>query len=563
MSNDLQIVHDYAAAVRSGEIPSCRLIKLAVERWYADWQRDDLYFNPKPFLLYCSFTLQLQHYKGEMAGEPFALEPWQKFFAANVLGWHRKESRKRRYTAADLLVPRKNGKTALAASLADFLLLLDAEPGAEVYTAAVDKAQAKLCFDAAKTFLEKSIFASMVRPLRNTVHYPATTSLMAPLSKETKNKDGLNPHAAICDERHAWTSNEMHDVIKTGMGSRAQPLIISISTAGLDTSLPYYQDIQVYIDVLEGIKEMDDHFIMLYSPDEGASWEDREVWRQVNPNLGVSLSWEYMENMYSEAKLKGGTTLVSFQVKNLNMWVDAPEVWILDDDVKRNNADLEIPEGEECWVGIDFAAKTDIVATAFFFPRLMAFRYLFMIPEQKVQEKKDIVDYRKWAEQGWITVLPDKVIDEDLFLAHLLRMLDRYKVRRIAYDPWGMWNITQKFGKYTDVLFEYQQSIRFMSVPTKWLEAEVIQGNLNFLHNPVIRWMFKNVVIYRDPNDNIKLNKGKSREKIDGVVATVDAIGAWLNDTAGQQKFYDESHSLKSINLNDLDDEEDGEEDSW
>ena len=547
MSNELQIVHDYAAAVRRGGIPSCRLIRLAVERWNSDWQREDLYFNPKPYLLYCSFTLQLKHYKGERAGEPFSLEPWQKFFAANVLGWHRKETRKRRYTAADLLVPRKNGKTAFAASLADFLLLLDAEPGAEVYTAAVDKAQAKLCFDAAKTFLEKSIFASMVRPLRNTVHYPATTSLMSPLSKETKNKDGLNPHAAICDERHAWTSNEMHDVIKTGMGSRTQPLIISISTAGLDTSLPYYQDIQVYVEVLEGIKEMDDHFFMLYIPDAGSSWEDREVWRQVNPNLGVSLSWEYMENMYSEAKLKGGSTLVSFLVKNLNMWVDAPEVWIQDDDVQRNNAELEIPDGEECWVGIDFAAKTDIVATAFFFPRLMAFRYLFMVPEQKIQEKKDIVDYRRWQEQGWLTVLPGKVIDEELFLSHLMKELDRYKVRRIAYDPWGMWNIIQRFGKYTEVLMAYQQSIRYMSVPTKWLEAEVLQGHLNFLFNPVIRWMFKNVVIYRDPNDNIKLNKGKSREKIDGVVASVDAIGAWLDDESSNKGEIYKDHSVRVL----------------
>ena len=558
MNNDLKIVHDYAAAVRNGSLPSCRLIKLAVERWYADWQREDLYFNPKPFQLFCSYTLQLKHYKGNMAGEPFALEPWQKFFAANVLGWHRKETRKRRFTSADLLVPRKNGKTALAASLADFLLLLDGEPGAEIYTAAVDKAQAKICFDAAKTFLEKSIFSTVVRPLRNTVHYSATTSIMSPLSKETKNKDGLNPHAAICDERHAWTSNEMYDVIKTGMGSRSQPLIISISTAGLDTSLPYYQDIQVYIDVLEGIKVLDDHFIMLYIPDEDADWENRDVWRQVNPNLGISLSWEYMENQYTDAKLKGGSTLVSFLVKNLNMWVDAPEVWIPDDEIKRNNAPTEIPEGEECWVGIDFAAKTDIVATAFFFPRLMACKYLFVIPEQKVQEKKDIVDYRRWQEQGWVKVLPGKVIDEDIFLALLLIELDRYKIRHIAYDPWGMWNITQKFGKYTEFLLEYQQSIRYMSVPTKWLEAEILQGHLNFLGNPVIRWMFKNVVIYRDPNDNIKLNKGKSREKIDGVVATVDAIGAWLNDTAGKQKTYDEDHSLRSINLEDL-----GEDDEW
>ena len=560
MNSDLQKVHDWAADVRTGRLPSCRLIRLAVARWDNDWKRTDLYLDAKPFLVYVSFCRELRHYKGDLAGKPFELAHWEMFFAANVLGWKRKATGKRRYTAADLLVPRKNGKTMFAASLALFLMLLDGESGAEVYTAAVDKAQAKICFDAAKKMVEKSIFAQMVRPLRNTVEYPTTDSFLSPLSKETKNKDGLNPHAAVCDERHAWVSNDMNDLIKTGMGARSQPLLISITTAGLDTSLPYYSDLQVYIDVLDGVKEMDDRFIMLYMPDKDADWNDREVWKMVNPNLGVSLSWEYMENMYAEAKLKGGSTLVSFLVKNLDMWVDAPEVWIPDDDIKANNAEVDIPEGEECWVGIDFAAKTDIVAIALFYPRFSAFRYLFMVPEAKVEQNKDIVDYRRWADQGWLKVLPGKVIDEDIFMALLLLELDRWKVRRICYDPWSMWNLLNKFGKYTEVLMEYSQSIRYMSVPTKHLESEVLEHRMNFLNNPVIRWMFKNVVVYRDPNNNIKLNKAKSRNKIDGVVASVDALGGWLNDTAGKTNIIYESHSLRSFDMNNIEDSEEDEE---
>ena len=561
MSSDLKRVHDYAAQVRSGELPSCRLIRKTVERWYNDWQRKDLYFDAKPYLLFCSFCRELQHYKGEFAGQSFEPETWQLFFAANVLGWHRKSTGKRRYTAADLLVPRKNGKTMFAAAFAAFFLLLDGEAGAEVYTAAVDKAQAKICFDAAKKMLEKSIFAKLIRPLRSVVEYPNGDSVLAPLSKETKNKDGLNPHAAICDERHAWASNEMNDVIKTGMGARSQPMIISITTAGLDTSFPYYQDLMVYVDVLEGLKEMDDHFLMLYMPDKDADWNDREVWKQVNPNLGISLSWEYMENMYAEAKLKGGSTLVSFLVKNLNMWVDAPEVWIPDDDILANNdASVVIPPKEECYVGIDFARKTDVAAVSFFFPRLKALRYLFVIPEAKVEENKDIVDYRRWSEEGWMKVLPGRVIDEDMFIALILIECERWNIRKICYDPWGMWNLLGKFGKYEECLMEFQQSIRFMSVPTKWLESHVITHELNFLGNPVIRWMFKNVVIYHDPNDNIKLDKAKARNKIDGVVATVDAIGGWLNETAGETGEIYKSHSLRSINLDQLLDEEDEDE---
>ena len=549
----LDRVRGYAASVLSGGIPSCSLVRLAVERWERDWRRDDLYFNPRPFELFCEVSLQFRHFKGQWAGEPIRLEDWQLFVAANVLGWYRRDTRTRRYTYADVMVPRKNGKTTFAAILCAFCLLFDGEGGAEVYTAAVDREQARICFDTARTLISGSIFAPMVRTLQNRVRVPSTAGVLSPLSKETKNKDGTSPSCAVCDERHAWATNEMYDVLKTGMGARRNPLLFSISTAGYDTSLPYYRDILFLEDVLRGKADKDNHFVLVYRPDDGDSWSDEETWRKVNPNLGVSLSLEYMRGEYEEAMQKGGTTLASFCVKNLDMWVDAPAVWIPDDDVKANYAPLDpaVLDGEECWAGIDLASKTDISAVALFFPSRMAVRFLYFVPEAKVASTEDRVDYRRWVEDGRLIVCPGNILDEDWFMARLLAELDRYRVRCIAYDPWAIWNILPKFGRYSDALMEYQQSIRYMSVPTKDLEARVLRHELNFLGDPVIRWMFGNVVIYSDPNGNIKLDKARSRNKIDGVVALVDAVGGWLHQTAGEPRYKDQysDHDLVVVNI--------------
>ena len=547
----MTVVGDYVSAVLSGRLPSCKMVRLACQRYLDDHKRDDLYFDWLEVQRFVAFSAQLKHFKGELAGQYIRLEPWQIFIAANIFGWKYKATKRRRFTYADVFVPRKNGKTTFASVIALYCMILDGEAGAEVYAAAVDREQAKICFEASKELIRGSIFERVVKIYTNSLVYGKAASSYKPLSKDSKNKDGLNPSCAICDERHAWANNAIYEVLKTGVGARSQPLIFSISTAGTDTSLPYFTDVQVLKDVMLGIKEKDNHFVMLYQPDEEDAWDDPMTWQKVNPNYGISLSASYMENEYLEAKMRGGSTLAAFCTKNLNMWVDAPEVWISDDTVRDNNSDLDesLLLGEECYVGLDLASKSDLTAAAFFFPKYMAFKILFIVPEAKVTEQEDRVDYRRWHEQGWLTVSPGKVIDEDWYMSRLLQELDKYKVKSIAYDPWGMWNMLQKFGRYQEYLMEYQQSIRFMSVPTKWFESAVLKNELNFMHNPILRWNMKNVVIYTDPNANIKLDKARSRNKIDGVVACVDAIGAWLNLTSGKTGEIYVSHGLRTVSI--------------
>ena len=549
-------VNEYAAAVRSGALPSCLMVRKAVDRWYEDMAREDLYFDRSAFLRVVRFSGMLKHFKGEFAGQPIVWQPWQLFCLANIFGLKYRATKRRKYTYADVYVPRKNGKTTFAAVIALYMLLLDGESAAEVYAAAVDKAQAKICFDASAELVKGvSELDGYVRVFRKgSIVVEDTASAYKPLSKDTKNKDGLNIHCGICDERHAWKTNEIYEVLKTGVGARSQPLIFSISTAGTDTTYPYFRDLEFLRQVMLGIKEKDNHFIMLYEPDEGDAWDDPATWAKVNPNFGVSLGRKYMEDECQEAREKGGSTLAAFQTKNLNMWVDAPEVWIPDDDVAACNQSFEDSElvGQDCYVGIDLASKNDLTAAALFFPKQMVVKYLFTVPESKLTEAQgrgDGVDYRLWVEQGWLTVCPGRVLDEEWWLAQLFNAMAPYKVKCIAYDPWGMWDLKNRFGKYEDALMEYRQDIRYMSVPTKDLESRVLKHGINLLGNPVIRWMFRNVVIYKDPNANIKLDKARSRNKIDGVVATVDAIGGWLNKTSGDDGQIYKTHELRTIKM--------------
>lgn len=549
---DIRRLEGYVTGILDGSRPSCRYIKLACQRWLDDLKRPDLYFDSAVYLKICRFSRQFKHYKGPLAGQFFEPEDWQLFVFANIIGLKRSESGRRKYRLGDLYLPRKNGKTFLSAIFALWFLMMDGEAGAEVYMAALDQEQAKLCYDAAITLGRGSIFGKLLKIYNSRLktECPQVNGVMKPLSKDTQNKDGLNIHAAICDERHAWPSTEMLDVIKTGMGARPQPFILSISTAGVDISNPYFSDVEAYKSEMTGAMPLeDDHFFMLYCPDEEDRWEEEETWIKTNPNLGVSLSWDYMRSTFNEAQVRGGSYIVSFQTKNLNLWVDAPKVWLPDEDIALCNRPFDEGDlaGEECYVGIDLASKNDICATALFFPKYMYVKFLFVLPEGKISERSDRVDYRKWMEEGWIVSCPGRVLDEGWYIATLFDQLRRYDVRCIAYDPWGMWDLKHQFSRYEDELMEYAQDIRHMSVPTKRLESEVLKHRMNFGGNPVLRWMMRNVVVYIDPNANVKLDKAKSRNKIDGVVALVDAIGGWLTRTNGRGGDMYDDHDLRTI----------------
>lgn len=530
----------YMDDVLSGRRVAGELERLAVERQVRDMEmamEKGIWFDEKAAKRAMVFFTMLRHYKGEWAGQELELEDWQCFILWCVFGWKTKGGR-RRFTYANVEVARKNGKTTFAAGVALYMLTLDGESGAEIYSAAVDKAQASICWDAAKHMVEQSPQLKRIITLwKTSIVYEAAASSYKPLSKETKNKDGLSPHCAVCDEMHAWPTDDLYHLITTGMGARRQPLVFSITTAGSNMTLPYYRMRSFYIDILRGIKQQDNTFCIIYCPDKDDDWHDRTAWLKANPNYGVSVYGDYMESEFAKAMNQGSTTEVNFKTKNLNMWVDAPDVWIRDDLVAKcdyGHTPSEL-EGQPCYGGLDLASHVDINALALYFPEMdpPTWHFYFWIPEDKVREKEDRVDYREWQRQGYIRVTNGNVIDIDEMVRDVAGILRQYDCRRLAFDPakayHGVIQGLQKEG-FDDILDEYSQGILSMSEPTKRIEADISAGAVDLMRNPVIRWMFRNVVIYRDSNDNIKMDKKRSIEKIDGCVAMAMAIGGFMSD---------------------------------
>ena len=546
---------EYIERVMSGKRQAGELERLAVERHLNDLERATemgLYFDEKAAKKVLGFCQFVKHYKGEWAGQEFVPEDWQCFILWVIFGWKTKGG-VRRFKYADVEVSRKNGKTFLAAVIALFMLMLDGEEGAEVYSAAVDKDQAAICWQAAGMMIEQSpVLQKRLKKWTTSITMESTASYYKPLSKETKNKDGLSPHCGICDEMHAWPTDDIYNLLRSGMGARKQPLIFSITTAGFDMSSPYYNMRRHYVDVLRGIVKEENTFVIIYTLDKDDDWKDPAVWAKACPSLGVSVYEDFMEMEFEQALNKGGTTEVNFKTKNLNLWVDAPDVWIQDEKVAKcdyGTAEEDLI-GQECWAGIDLASHVDINALALYFPRLEvpAFRLYFWIPEGKVSQKEDRVDYREWQRKGWINVTPGDVIDIDIMVSELDCILQKYDVRNIAFDPakayHGVIQGLQKSG-YDNILDEFSQGIQNVSEPTKKIEADVTSASVDLMNNPVIRWMFRNVVIYRDANDNIKMDKKRSIEKIDGVVAMADAIGGYMSQDINELK----THGVRYVNL--------------
>lgn len=553
-------INNYIDSVMLGKRTAGRYEKLAVERYLRDIDRKDwTYYHDKDAAIEALlFFNVLRHFEGEWAGKDLDLEGWQAFIVWNLFGWKKKSNGRRRFTYADILVARKNGKTTFAAGIGLYMFTLDGERGAQVFSAAVDKSQASICWSAAKEIIKQSpALKSLIKTFHSSLVVESTVSSFKPLSKETKNKDGLNPHCAICDERHAWKTNEIYDVIKSGMGARSQPLVLSISTTGFDMDAPYFKDMKVMYEVLEGTKVKENQFIMIFQPDKNDDWKDPKTWEKANPNYGVSVSEDYFYGELEDAINKGSTTEVNFKTKNLNLWVDAPDVWVSDDVIAANNYDIDEDEllGQECYCGLDLASHVDINALALYFPNhpKKHVKFLFFMPESKVigVESKDNEEYREWMERGWLITTPGDMIDIEIMTSKILSELKKYNVKNLSFDPYkayhGVIQGLQK-GGIADILDEYQQNISNMSEPAKELQRLLLSKQFNFMHNPVIRWMFRNVVMYKDANGNIRPDKRKSTGKIDGVVSLINALGGYMSKTAvDNSKEAYANHSLRVI----------------
>jgi phage terminase large subunit-like protein len=554
----------YIADVLSGKIALSATTRLTFERHAADLlvaPENGWYFDKKAAERVFDFCGLLNHYS-DKGWFPFMPEPWQAAIIYVLFGWKKKNGN-RRFNYAYIEIPKKNGKTTFASVIANYFLLFDGEPRAQVYCAATAEKQAHICFDTASQMIVNSpkIYKSQslgISVLTNNISVRATYSKMEPIGRDSKTIEGVNPHCAVFDEYHVFTeeNNLVFKNIKSATVNRKQPMILIITTAGFEKDLPCFAFRNLSIDILKGIKKQANIFSVIYTIDDD-DWKDKKSWIKANPNWGVSVLPERFEEEFISAT-NSRTDEVTFKTKNLNLWVDAPTVWIPDEKWMECTHGIKYEDlaGQECYAGIDLASHIDIIALALFFPNVKghpALRLFFWIPEDKVKEKEDRVDYAVWAKQGWITIMPGSIIDVDQVSSDVLRHLTEYKVKGFAYDPYmahhGVIQNIQKGGFPVDQLDLYAQSLKNMSAPTKEFEKIISSGELEHFNNPVMRWMMRNVVILVDTNENIKPDKKRSREKIDGPIAAITAIGEYLTLTTGTSDkiIYNHGHSLRTI----------------
>jgi phage terminase large subunit-like protein len=482
------------------------------------------------------------HAKGEWAGKAFTLEEWQKFSLRQVFGWLRPDGT-RLYRVVFIEIPRKNGKTLEAAGVGLYLLVADGEHGAEIYSAATKKDQAKLVHDAAIAMVRASAqLKRYVRIYRNNLHCSRMGSKFEPLGADSNTLDGLNPSAAIVDELHAHKDRSVLDVLDTGMGARRQPLLWEITTAGLydPESIGWLQHEHAR-QVLQGALEDDAFFAFVAAADPGDDWSKPATWQKANPNLGISVKADYLARQCRKAEQQASFRN-TFLRYHLNLWTEQKDTWL---PIETWNAGdvvcsrLQMAEreaalaGEVCYAGLDLASKVDIAALVLAFVRPDTSIDLvcrFWVPEERILERarKDRVPYDAWRRDGWLLATSGNVIDYDVIKTEALALAGMHKLQEIAFDPWNATQIATQLAGEGLTMVETRQGFRTLSEPSKNFEGLVREKKLRHGGHPVLRWMVANAAIRADENDNIAPSKRSSADRIDGVVATIMALSRAL-----------------------------------
>lgn len=482
------------------------------------------------------FAKFCRHVKGPMAGKPFVLDKWQeKDIVRPLFGWKRKSDNTRRYRRAYIEIPRKSGKSTLVAGLGAYLLTADGELGAEVYSAAADRDQAAIVFDVAKQMVEASpALAKRVQPFRRSMVVNATGSSYKVLSADAPTKHGLNASAILFDELHTQPNRELWDVLTTSTGARTQPLVIAITTAGYDKHSICWEQHDYAVKVRDGIIPDDSLLVVIYAADEKDNWRDPKVWAKANPGLGKSITLEYLQNEAKRAQ-EVPAYQNTFRRLHLNQWTEQNTRWIDMAVWERNEGEpysVESLEGRECYGGLDLASTTDICALPLLFPPVSEgerwkILWHFWVPEDGIEKRarNDRVPYDVWAKQGLITATPGNITDYEALRRDFTALRQRFNIKETAYDRW---NATQLVTQLTDdgaVMVPFGQGFASMSAPTKELLSLLLGSQMAHGGNPVATWMASNVSTRQDAAGNIKPDKEKSTERIDGIVALIMALG--------------------------------------
>lgn len=492
------------------------------------------------------FEKLLVHSKGEWAGKPFKLQEWQKDDIIKPLfGWKRTKDNSRRYRNAYIEIPRKNGKSTLCAGLALLLLYADGEPGAEVYSAAADKDQARIVFSEAQAMVEASpALSEHGKVLRSSIVVKSERSTYKVLSADAFTKHGLNAHGIVFDELHAQPNRELFDVLNTSVGARRQPLMVMITTAGVyDPESICWEQHEYARQVLSGVIVDDNYFAYIAAADEDDDWTSPVTWAKANPGLGETIKLDYLEGECRRA-IQSPAYQNTFRRLHLNQWTSQDERWL--DMAAWNACEQELPDlkGRTCFGGLDLASTTDIAAFVLCFPPVEENEPYWLVPHFWIPNdamiervRRDRVPYDAWVRDGLITTTPGNVIDYYYIEQTIRQLAIDYNIEEIAFDRWGATLLYQRMEEARMTMIQFGQGYVSMSPPMKEFLNLIVSKQIAHDGNPVLRWMADNVVARTDPAGNIKPDKSKSRAKIDGIVASIMGLDRALRH---QPSVYDE-----------------------
>jgi phage terminase large subunit-like protein len=529
------IARGYAEGILSGRIAACEWVKKACRRQTADLERKDFgyRYDEKKAARVCRFIEKLPHIKGKWAkaGGRIELQPWQVFILTTAFGWVSRDTGLRRFKTAYLEMPRKNGKSSMSSGVGIYCCCADGEEGGEIYSAATTRDQAKIVWQDAWHMVERSPGLKAAFGVSTTAHAISqvrTASRFQALSAEGNSLDGLNIHCAIVDELHAHRTRKVFDVLETATGARSQPLLWLITTAGFDRSGICYEQRTYLTKIIDGVAKDDTYFGMIYTIDDGDDWSDPAVWQKANPNHGVSVFPEDIARLCAKA-LKMPSAQNNFLTKRLSVWVNADSAFFnmaelaKCADPKLKSGDFR---GEPCWIGIDLASRRDIA------PRMQLFRrgdhyYCFgryFLPETEIEESKNS-QYTGWARSGWITATPGNITDYGYIEEDLKELASEFQIMEVAYDPFQATQFATRMLAEGFPMVEMRAIVKTFSEPMKHLDALISEGKFHYNGDPVLAWMFSNVIAHLDNKDNVYPKKERPENKIDGVVALLMCLG--------------------------------------
>ncbi|MEV5030999.1 terminase large subunit [Sphingobium sp. LMC3-1-1.1] len=534
------IAVDYAEGVVAGSIVACEQIRQSCQLFLDDIDGDEWEFKPKAVERVCKFIQLLPHSKGTWASkrETIKLEPWQVWILAGIFGFLDPETGLRKVTEGFLLIPRKNGKSTFAAGIGLYMAFLDGEAGAEVWIGANSMDQADACFQPARQMALRSpdlIEATGIEVLAKSIFSPGDGSFVR--SMIGKPGDGSNPHCAILDEAHENDSSEQYDTMKTGMGARTQPLLLTITTAGFNVAGPCRQ-LQVDAEnVLAGNVRKPNLFAAIFTIDKDDDWTDFEVWKKANPNFGVALSERYLQDQFADA-LNQPSKKAALLTKHLNVWENSTSGWL---DIRawsacRSDKSLADLTGKPAFVGIDVSTQTDLSALVLcvmdgnlphFFP-------FFFLPEGAVQGSKNADAYRSWSSSGHILLTPGNATDFSSIKEQFAKLVGQFHIKGVAYDPWQGHQLAQEIqDQYPNIdVRKFAQNVGNYNPVMLEFEALVADNKLRHSDNPCMNWMAGNVSIKANSANHLFPNKPDKQHhlKIDGIVAALMAYGMKMNE---------------------------------